>query len=38
MPYGLMLDLINCYQIDLGRVLPVEQKKAWSFDEAMSLK
>lgn len=37
MPYGLMLDLINCYQIDLGRVLPVEQKK-YTFDEVMSMR
>lgn len=38
MPYGLMLDLINCYQIDMGRVLPAEPKKQWTFDEAISLR
>lgn len=37
MPYGLMVDLINCYQIDLGRMLPVNKKKM-SFDEAISLR
>lgn len=37
MPYGLMVDLITCYQIDLGRKLPVNKKKM-SFDEAISLR
>lgn len=34
---GEMRDLISCYQIEKGELLPKAQARAWSFDEAIAL-
>jgi len=34
---GEMKDLISCYQIEKGELLPKQQTRVWSFDEAIAL-
>ena len=36
--YGEMRDLITCYQIENGELLPTVHKKVWTYDEAIALK
>lgn len=36
--YGEMRDLITCYQIEKGELLPKKQKKKWTYDEVMALR
>lgn len=35
--YGEMRDLITCYQIEKGELLPAKEKKKFTFDEAIAL-
>ena len=35
--YGEMRDLITCYQIEKGELLPKKAKRHWTYDEAMAL-
>ena len=41
--YGEMRDLITCYQIENGELLPVDHRKTdshekvWTYDEAIAL-
>ena len=35
--YGEMRDLITCYQIEKGELVPKRRKKVWTYEEAMAL-
>ena len=35
--FGEMRDLITCYQIEKGELLPKKEKRHWTYDEAMAL-
>ena len=35
--YGEMRDLITCYQIEKGELVPKRPKKIWTYDEAIAL-